>query len=132
MQSTHRPGRSLRSCSWVVPAVGIVCLLLIGGSGVARGQPPGHGRLMLSVLDSTDARIPHAVVHVVRIARDGDGPQLTVSDEQSEGMAIELPEGQYRLRIGAAGFRELTLLRPVRASRTTRLTVRLALEQVEE
>ena len=86
---------------------------------------------MLSVLDSTDARIPHVVVHVERVTRDGDGPQVTMS-AGGDWMVAELPEGQYRVRIGAAGFRSIKLLRTVRPSRPTRLVVRLALEPVQE
>ena len=87
---------------------------------------------MLSVLDATEARIPHAVVDVRRVTREGDGPQITVSGATGEWMVAELPEGQYRIRIDAAGFRGITLLRSVRASRPTRVVVRLALEPVEE
>jgi len=110
----------------------MVCLSLIGGLGLAHGQPTGHGRLLLSVLDPTDALIPHAVVHVARVERAGEAPRITVNLDKSEWTAIELPEGQYRIRVGAVGFREVTFLRWVRSSQTTRLTVRLALERVDE
>jgi len=74
MQATHRRKRSVRGCALVVPAIGMVCLSLIGGLGLAHGQPTGHGRLLLSVLDPTDALIPHAVVHVARVERAGEAP----------------------------------------------------------
>ena len=132
MRFTHRPGRSRhRRASWA-PQLAAACLTLLLHPGIAHAQPAGYGRLLLSVLDSTDARIPHTVVHVERVTRDGDGPQVAVSAATGEWMVAELPEGQYRIRIGAAGFRGVTLLRSVRASRPTRLVVRLALEPVEE
>ena len=132
MQPTHRRVRARRRCGWILPALGTVFVAFTAGPVTAQAQPAGHGRLVLSVFDSTGARIPQPTVQVERMDAGNHGAQVTVSDDRREQITIDLTPGQYRLRVGAPGFRVVAVVRTVRPQRTTRLSVRLPLALVEE
>lgn len=132
MPFTHRTLRAMRSGVWILSAVGATWLTGAGTVATAHAQPVERGRLVLSVLDATGARIPQPVVRLERMDAGPRGAQVTVVENQSDQITIDLPPGRYRLRMAAPGFRELTLIRTIRSQRTTRLSVRLALAHVEE
>ena len=113
-------------------ALGTMCLALADDAAPAQAQPAERGRLVLAVLDATGARIPQPSVRLERMDAGSPGFQVTVSGDQSEQITIDLPPGQYRVRVAAPGFRELTLVRTIRSLRTTRLSVQLDLAHVEE
>ena len=132
MQSPHRRLRAVRSGVWILSALGTAYLAFADAAVPAHAQPAERGRLVLSVLDATGARIPKPIVRLDRIDDRGRGTQITVAEGESEQITIDLPPGEYRLHVAAPGFRELTLVRTIPSMRTTRLTVRLALANVEE
>jgi hypothetical protein len=134
MLGTHRTKRPLRGYAWTLPLLATLSVDFGLGPGMVEAQPAAAagGRLLISVLDSTGGRIPQPTVLITRVDAGNQPAPVTISEEQGEPMAIDLPSGHYRLRVSAPGFREATLFGTVRPLRTTRLRVRLALAQIEE
>ena len=109
----------------------LALLLLI--PTLAAAQVPAGGRLAITVVDQTDAVIPHAKVTVTRI--DGPEPRATRTEESTEqGIATitGLAPGRYSVRVEFPGF-ENGALPDVRVrAGENRQRIALAIQKVED
>lgn len=82
----------------------VAALLLMSSIALAseykQSSPTAQvGRLVGTVTDMNDARVPQAKVII-----DGAGTTLTVSTEEDGTYQSELPPGTYRIRVESLGF----------------------------
>jgi hypothetical protein len=112
----------------------LLCLFAVAVPAPGRAEDQSRGRLVVTVVDQTNAVIPAASV-VVEQEETGSGLPVSASAATSGvGVAVVdgLPDGRYTVTIRFAGF-EPTVLREVRVrGRDTRLRATLKIAKLDE
>jgi hypothetical protein len=106
----------------------VVCFVMLTSSGFAQTF---RGNLTGVITDSSDAAIAHAVVD---LRNPSNGLKRSLASSSNGGFAFaELPVGSYTLTVSSSGFESKTVDRvEVEISRTTNLTVQLAVAQQQQ